>query len=75
MKFKADQLPEVDWLLGEKSREPRVIQQSELVEITPLMCHHAGVDIVQESVGVRHLGHLLPLGCVDLCEFLLDVLE
>ena len=42
----ADQLPRVDWLLGEESWEPRVVQESELVEVTPFMCHQAGVDIV-----------------------------
>ena len=75
MKFKADQLPGIDWLLGEKSREPRVVQQCELIEVTPLVCHHAGVNIVQESVGVRHLGHLLPLGAINLLEFLFAEFE
>ena len=67
----ADQLPRVDWLLGEESWEPRVVQESELVEVPPFMCHHAGVDIVKESVGVRHPRHLLSLGVIDLFKFLL----
>ena len=75
MKLKADQLPVVDGLLGKKSREPRAVQQSELVEVTPLVCHHAGVDIVQESVGVRHPGHLLPFGVINFFKFLLAEFE
>ena len=46
VKFKADQLPGVNWLMGEKSGKPRVVQQSELVEVSSLVCHHAGVNIV-----------------------------
>ena len=41
-----DQLPRFDGLLGEESWEPRVVQESELVEVTPFMCHQVGVDIV-----------------------------
>ena len=64
LKLKTDQLAGVDWLAGEESGEPRVVQQCELVEVVSLMCHHSGVDVVQEPVGVRHLGHLLVKGAI-----------
>ena len=75
LKLKTDQLAGVDWLVGENSGEPWIVQQSELVEVTPFVCHHSGVDVVQESVGVRHLGHLLPFGAIHLFEVLLAVFE
>ena len=50
LKLKADQLAGVDWLVGENSGEPRIVDQSELVEVTPFVCHHSGVDIIQEFV-------------------------
>ena len=50
LKLKTYQLAGVDWLVGENSWEPRIVDQGELVEVAPLVCHNSGVDIIQESV-------------------------
>ena len=38
------------------------------------MSHYPGVDVVQEPVRIRHLGHLFAVGAIQLLEFLLAVL-
>ena len=64
LKLEADQLARINRKLVEESGEPGVVHICKLIEVSPLMSHHPRVHVVQQSVGVRHFGHLLPIGAI-----------
>ena len=71
VQLQTNDLPRVNRLLGEESGEPGVVKQSELVEVSPFVSHHPGVDVLEYPVGVRHARHLLSVGVIDFLKLLL----
>ena len=65
-KFHGDELPRVDGLLVEESRQSGVVKLCKLAEVPPLMGHYPRVDILEYSLCVGHAGDLLSNCPIDL---------
>ena len=56
-----NELPRVDGFLAQKSRQPWIVKLGELREVATLVGHDPRVDVLDDSLGIRHPKNLLPI--------------